>query len=166
MWLSSHEFWWHTWKIYKRSVLWNSWPTYYNDIHNKRLGTSNLTFNPIFRNKLQKKLYMWIPICKWLWTLILNLIKEIVWGFLYLRTYMQIQKALINRNYGTGNSQFKEWQKILHSNLVKFLVTLKLFLNAKCSLSLCHGKWFLSTNLFLFKPFLITDFNCILWCIH
>ena len=49
-----------------------------------------------------------------------------------------------------------------------FLVALKLFLNAKCSLSLWskwqigHGKWFLNTNLFLTKPFLITKFDCIL----
>ena len=47
-----------------------------------------------------------------------------------------------------------------------FLVTLKLFLNAKCSLSLWskltigHGKWFLNTNLFLIKTFLITKFDC------
>ena len=47
------------------------------------------------------------------------------------------------------------WRNILiQSNLVirNFLVTLKLFLNAKCSLSLWskwqigHGKWFLNTN--------------------
>ena len=47
-----------------------------------------------------------------------------------------------------------------------FLVTLKLFLNAKSSLSLWsklahgHGKWFLNTNLFLIKIFLITKFDC------
>ena len=46
------------------------------------------------------------------------------------------------------------------------LVTLKLFLNAKCSLSLWneltigHRKWFLNTNLFLIKTFLITKFVC------
>ena len=51
-----------------------------------------------------------------------------------------------------------------------FLVTLKLFLNAKCSLSLLskwqigHEKWFLNTNLFLIKPFLITQFDCIWMC--
>ena len=58
---------------------------------------------------------------------------------------------------------------LLQSNLVirNFLVTLKLFLNAKCSLSLwsklvfCHGKWFLNTNLFLIKTFLTTKFDCI-----
>ena len=44
--------------------------------------------------------------------------------------------------------------------------TLKWFLNSKCSLSLwCklaigHGKWFLNTNLFLIKTFLITKFDC------
>ena len=62
------------------------------------------------------------------------------------------------------------WRNILiQSNLVirNFLVTLKLFLNAKCSLSLWskwqidHGKWFLNTNLFPIKPFLITKFDCI-----
>ena len=48
-----------------------------------------------------------------------------------------------------------------------FLVTLKLFLNAKSSLFLWskltirHGKWFLNTNLFLIKTFLITTFDCI-----
>ena len=47
------------------------------------------------------------------------------------------------------------------------MVPLKLFLNAKCSLSLSskltisHGKWFLNTNLFLIKTFLITKFDCI-----
>ena len=52
---------------------------------------------------------------------------------------------------------------MIHSNLV----TLKLFLNAKCSLSLWsrlafgHGKWFLNTILFLIKTFLITKFDCI-----
>ena len=53
---------------------------------------------------------------------------------------------------------------IVQSNLVirNFLVTLKLFLNAKCSLSLWskltigHGKWFLKSNLFLIKTFLIS----------
>ena len=57
---------------------------------------------------------------------------------------------------------------IIQSNLVIriFLVTLILFLNAKCSLFLWskltigHGKWFLNTNLFLIKTFLITKFDC------
>ena len=46
------------------------------------------------------------------------------------------------------------------------MVTLKLFLNAKCSLFLWsklafgHRRWFLNTNLFLIKPFLITKFDC------
>ena len=52
---------------------------------------------------------------------------------------------------------------LIQSNLVirNLLVTLKLFLNAKFSLSLWskltigHGKWFLNTNLFL-----ITKFDC------
>ena len=59
-------------------------------------------------------------------------------------------------------------QNLLQSNLVirNLLVTLKLFLNAKCSLSLwCklaigHRKWFRSTNVFLIKPFLIIKFDC------
>ena len=49
-----------------------------------------------------------------------------------------------------------------------FLVTLKLFLNAKCSFypyevnwQIGHGKWFLNTNMFLIKLFLITNFDCI-----
>ena len=48
-----------------------------------------------------------------------------------------------------------------------FLVSLKLFLNAKSSLSLWsklafgHRKWFLNTNLFRIKTFLITKFDCI-----
>ena len=47
------------------------------------------------------------------------------------------------------------------------MVALKLFLNAKSSLSLRskwqigHGKWFLNTNLFLIKQFLIAKFDCI-----
>ena len=56
----------------------------------------------------------------------------------------------------------------IQSNLVigNFLVTLKLFLNAKCSLSLWsklkigHRKLFLNTNLFLIKTFLFTKFDC------
>ena len=49
-----------------------------------------------------------------------------------------------------------------------FLVTLKLFLNAKCSLfvwskwQIGHRKWFLNTNLFLIKPFLTATFDCTL----
>jgi hypothetical protein len=57
---------------------------------------------------------------------------------------------------------------VIQSNLAirNFLVALKLFLNAKCSLSLWskwqigHGKWFLNTNKFLIKPFLIAKFDC------
>ena len=56
---------------------------------------------------------------------------------------------------------------VLQSNLAirNFLVALKLFLNANCSLSLWskwqigHGKWFLNTNKFLIKPFLIAKFD-------
>ena len=58
--------------------------------------------------------------------------------------------------------------QVVQSNLAirNFLVALKLFLNAKCSLSLLskwqigHGKWFLNTNKFLIKPFLIAKFDC------
>ena len=54
---------------------------------------------------------------------------------------------------------------LIQSNLV-IIGALKLFLNAKSSLSLWskwqigHGKWLLSTNSFLIKPFLITKFDC------
>ena len=47
----------------------------------------------------------------------------------------------------------------------ELFVTLKLFLNAQWYLSLWskltigHGKWFLNTNLFLIKTFLITKFD-------
>ena len=62
-----------------------------------------------------------------------------------------------------------EWQKLIQSNLAirNFLVALKLFLNAKSSLSLWskwqigHRKWFLNTNLFLIKQFLTAKFDCI-----
>ena len=49
----------------------------------------------------------------------------------------------------------------------ELLVVLKLFLNAKSSLSLwskwqiAQWKWFFNTNLFLIKPFLIAKFDCI-----
>ena len=52
--------------------------------------------------------------------------------------------------------------------LRNFLVALKLFLNAICSLSLWskwqigHEKWFINTNKFLIKPFLIAK----LWLHH
>ena len=57
----------------------------------------------------------------------------------------------------------------LQSNLAirNFLVALSLFLNAKSSLSLWskwqidRRKWFLNTNLFLIKLFLIVKFDCI-----
>ena len=57
----------------------------------------------------------------------------------------------------------------IQSNLAirNILVALKLFLNAKSSLSLwskCqigHRKWSLNTNFFLIKPFLIGKFDCI-----
>ena len=57
---------------------------------------------------------------------------------------------------------------VVQSNLAirNFLVALKLFLNAKSSLSLWnkwqigHRKWFLIANLFLIKPFLIAKFDC------
>ena len=59
-------------------------------------------------------------------------------------------------------------QNLIQSNLAirNFLVTLKLFLNAKSFLFLWskwqigHRKWFLNTNLFLIKPFLIAKFDC------
>ena len=67
---------------------------------------------------------------------------------------------------------FSNWLYIfsaqVQSNLVirNYFVTLKLFLNAKCSLSLWsklaigHGKWFLNTNLFLINTFLTAKFDC------
>ena len=59
-------------------------------------------------------------------------------------------------------------RKKIQSNLAirNFLVTLELFLNAKCSpflwcqLTISHEKWFLNTNLFLIKQFLIAKFDC------
>ena len=59
-------------------------------------------------------------------------------------------------------------KQIIQSNLVirNFLVTLELFLNAKCSLhyevnwQLVKGKWFLNNKMFLIKTFLITKFDC------
>ena len=56
----------------------------------------------------------------------------------------------------------------IQSNLAirNFSVALKFFPNAKSSLSLWskwqigHRKWFLNTNLFLIKPFLIAKFDC------
>ena len=63
-------------------------------------------------------------------------------------------------------------QQVVQSNLVirNFLITLKFFLNVKSYLPLWsklafgHGKWFLNTNLFLIKTFLITKFDCITCC--
>ena len=57
---------------------------------------------------------------------------------------------------------------LVQSNLAirNFLNALKLFLNAKSSLFLWskwqtgHRKWFLNTNFFLIKPFLIAKFDC------
>ena len=62
---------------------------------------------------------------------------------------------------------------LVQSNLAirNFLNALKLFLNAKSSLFLWskwqigHGKWFLNTNLFLIKPFLISKFDCMYYAL-
>ena len=59
---------------------------------------------------------------------------------------------------------------LIQSNLAirNFSVALKLFFNAKSSLSLRskwqigHRKWFLNTNLLLIKPFLISKFDSIM----
>ena len=90
------------------------------------------------------------------------------------KIWMIIKLILID--YGGHSGLFRANQKNtfmilqnIQSKLVirNFLVTLKLFLDAKCSLSLWskltigHGKWFLNTNLFLIKTFLITKFDCI-----
>ena len=69
-----------------------------------------------------------------------------------------------------SESQEGQFSDLTQSNkaIRNFLVALKLFLNAKNSLSLWskwqigHGKWFLNTNLFLIKPFLIAKFDCTL----
>ena len=66
----------------------------------------------------------------------------------------------VNGKLVTGNGS------LIQSNLAirNFLVTLKLFLNAKSIWSkwqIRHRKWFLNTNLFLIKPFLIAKFDCI-----
>ena len=73
----------------------------------------------------------------------------LVFSKIFLNTYCFSSKAL-------------DALKHIQSNLVirNFLVILKLFLNAKCSLPLWsqwsfgHEKWFLNTNLFLIKTFL------------
>ena len=65
-------------------------------------------------------------------------------------------------------SHFELVSSLIQSNLAirNFLVALKLFLNAKSFLSLWskwqigHGKWFLNTNLFIIKSFLIAKFDC------
>ena len=64
--------------------------------------------------------------------------------------------------------KYHKFLLLVQSNLAirNFLVALKLFINAKSSLSLWskwqidHRKWFLNTNLFLIKPFLIAKFDC------
>ena len=76
-------------------------------------------------------------------------------------TFIQLQQRFFTKKYLST-------MYILQSNLAirNFLVALKLFPNAKSSLSLWskwqigHGKWFLNTNLFLIKPFLIAKFDC------
>ena len=79
-----------------------------------------------------------------------------IWNFQY--KFLEIQM----------HQKSSKCQYILQSNLAirNFLVALKLFLNAKSSLSLWskwqigHRKWFLNTNLFHIKPFLIAKFDC------
>ena len=69
---------------------------------------------------------------------------------------------------GTNSSSTKGLMFQIQSNLAirNFFVTLKLFLNAKCSLFLWsklafgYRKWFLNTNLFLIKQFLNAKFDC------
>ena len=82
-----------------------------------------------------------------------------------------IVKLMSILKWGPDHKSLPWWPMkiwILQSNLVirNFLVTLKMFLKVKCSLSLWskllfgHVKWFLNTNLFLIKTFLITKFDC------
>ena len=83
-------------------------------------------------------------------------------GNFWFRSYVQYERNHKKEGRGSENSQNMIF--VIQSNFVirNFLVTLKLFPNAKCSLSLwsklaiCHRKWFLNTNLFLIKTFLIT----------
>ena len=80
------------------------------------------------------------------------------------------RKAFIIRSNTTMFQMFIKlyFFYLIQSNLAirNFLVALKLFLNTKSSLSLWskwqigHRKWFLNTNLFLIKPFLIAKFDC------
>ena len=83
----------------------------------------------------------------------------------------RIYACVYNSAVSHKNCPFLEMPQnnlVVQSNSVirNFLVTLKLFLNANCSLSLRskwtigHGIWFLYTNLFLIKTFLITKFDC------
>ena len=80
-----------------------------------------------------------------------------------LGSYFQDKLILIACNVSKGFES--NFQVQSNSVIRNFLVTQKLFLNPKCSLSICskfaigHWKWFLNTNLFLIKPFLITKFD-------
>ena len=66
----------------------------------------------------------------------------------------------------------QHWWRKLNLAIRNSLVALKLFLNVKSSLSLWtkwqigHRKWFLNTNLFLIKPFIIAKFDCISFYLH
>ena len=79
----------------------------------------------------------------------------------------QVQEC--NRKWLWWKNKKRAYRRVANSNkrsnlkIRNFLVTLKLFLNTKCSLSLWskltigHWKWFLNTNLFLIKVWLYPE---------
>ena len=140
------------------------------------------TMLPIFRLEVTlTSVYMTRKVFYFHWNFILKVIKwrilfilkgNLGYHFMFTTNMMKYRRAA---RYSRAVNVVREsifWynvkQFVVQSNLVirNFLVNLKLFLNAKCSLSLWsklafgHGKWFLNTNLFLIKPFLITKFDC------
>ena len=96
----------------------------------------------------------------------------------WLRSVPSGPRNLIKINHLCITSAPSNWEhtnirslQVVQLNLAirNFFIALKLFLNAKSSLSLWskwqigHRKWFLNTNLFLIKPFLIAKFDCSLF---
>ena len=110
--------------------------------------------------------WVWLHTGMNLWLFSVSVLTVLAWwaSVLYCSNFLlEFRKLCIKWRTLHNVKKYKEVQ----SNLAvrNFLVAPKLFLNAKTSLFLWskwqigHRKWFLNTNFFLIKPFLIAKFD-------
>ena len=94
----------------------------------------------------------------------LTLMVILIWPILRVRSFW---RQHLHLQTPWKLTKVRKYYLQLNLAIRNFLVALKLFLNTKSSLSLWskwqigHRKWFLNTNSFLIKPFLIAKFDCI-----